>query len=355
MNRFFTLLLAASCLTAVGQSEYCLDGTVWDPTLGGCVLIEDCTLLSDMDQDGLVGLGDLLVLLSEFGLSFQDYDQDGVCDAYDDCVGVVDECGACNGIGPSEVVIEDIIITYDSICLPLDNDWYVFAISADTIFIYECLCPDPVSYQGYDYTTVQIGEQCWFAENLRSENYENGDAIPAGLSQSEWMNTSSGAAAIFGESGGCSSYSPVIDSCDPSQSLSEYGRLYNWYAVDDTRGLCPSGWHVPTDQEWTVLTDFLGGESVAGSKIKTTYGWSENWCGVGNGTNSSGFSGLPGGFRNYTGSFGGSGIAGYWWSSSPEQSYKSWLRVLEHYDDDVDRGSSYQWNGNSIRCIKDSE
>ena len=105
-------------------------------------------------------------------------------------------------------------------------------------------CGDPLEYQGYDYETVQNGEQCWFAENLRNANYENGDAIPSGLSDSDWP-TDSGAAAVYGEGeSDCLSFSPDGDACDEAWSLNEYGRLYNWYAVDDARGLCPSGWHV---------------------------------------------------------------------------------------------------------------
>ena len=184
-------------------------------------------------------------------------------------------------------------------------------------------CGDPLEYQGYDYATVQIGEQCWFAENLRNEDYENGDAIPAGLSDSDWQITTSGAVAVYGEDAGCDDYSPDIDACDPAQSLNEYGRLYNWYAVDDARGLCPSGWHVPTDGEWTVMTDHLGGASIAGGQMKTDYGWYNG----GNGTNSSGFSGLPGGGRFGNGYFLSAGTNGYWWSSSPNLS-NAWFRNL---------------------------
>ncbi len=213
-------------------------------------------------------------------------------------------------------------------------------------------CGDPVSYQGYDYATVQIGEQCWFAENLRNENYENGDAIPSNLSDSEWSSTTSGALAVYGEDAGCTDNSPDIDACDPAQSLNEYGRLYNWYAVDDARGLCPSSWHVPTDGEWTVLTDHLGGVYEAGGQMKTTYGWSYN--GV-NGTNSSGFSGLPGGIHSGSnGSFFNAGLYGYWWSSSPLGS-SAWLRSLSHFDDDIVLVNYYNpQNGLSVRCIKDS-
>lgn len=210
-------------------------------------------------------------------------------------------------------------------------------------------CGDPVSYQGYDYSTVLIGEQCWFAENLHSENYENGDAIPAGLSDSEWTYTTFGATAVYGEGAGCNNYSPDIDACDPAQSLSEYGRYYNWYAIDDIRGLCPSGWHVPTDGEWTVMTDVLGGEFVAGGQMKSTYGWHNG----GNGTNSSGFSGLSGGSRN--GNTGGSiyaGLNGNWWSSSPSGS-SAWFRYLIDSSEDVGRLDDNPRLGFSVRCIQD--
>jgi uncharacterized protein (TIGR02145 family) len=211
-------------------------------------------------------------------------------------------------------------------------------------------CGDHVIYQGYDYATVMIGDQCWFTQNLRSENYENGDAIPAGLSDSEWSSTTSGAMAVYGEDAGCDYYSPDIDACDPAQSLNAYGRLYNWYAVDDARGLCPSGWHVPTDGEWTVMTDVLGGASVAGGQMKTTYGWYQG----GNGTNSSGFSGLPGGYRTSTGYFNGAGLGGSWWSSSPLGS-SAWARSLVDYSEDVNRYSDNLRSGFSVRCVRDAE
>ena len=213
-------------------------------------------------------------------------------------------------------------------------------------------CGEPVSYQGYDYATVSIGEQCWFAENLRCENYENGDAIPAGLGDSEWSSTTSGAVAVYGENEVCDHLSPDIDACDPSQSLSEYGRLYNWYSVDDTRGLCPSGWHVPTDGDWTGIADFLGGESVAGGQMKSDYGWYDG----GNGTNSTGFSGLPGGLRNpnenFALAFSFAGADGYWWSSTPSVS-TAYARLLFPYEDYVDRNDYDRHSGFSVRCIKD--
>ena len=284
-----------------------------------------------------------------------DGDGDGICDDVDTCVGELDECGVCNGPGPTEVVIESITILYDSVYAENIDTWFVYEIGQDTTYSYTCApffgeCGDPVSYQGYDYATVLIGEQCWFAENLRSENYENGDAIAANLSDSEWQNTTSGAVAVYGEDAGCNNISPDIDACDPAQSLNEYGRLYNWYAVDDARGLCPSGWHVPTDGEWTVMTDHLGGESIAGGQMKTTYGWYNG----GNGTNSSGFSGLPGGYRSGNGYFYLAGGNGFWWSSSPIGS-SAWFRYLYYFNELVGRDYDVPHYGFSVRCVRDAE
>ena len=116
--------------------------------------------------------------------------------------------------------------------------------------------PSPVPR--HNYATVPIGEQCWFAENLRSQA-ANGDAIPSSLSDVDWQNTTSGAVTVYGEGSSlCENYSPDGDACDAAWSLNEYGRLYNWYAVDDIRGLCPSDWKVPTNEDWTVMTDYLG-------------------------------------------------------------------------------------------------
>ena len=245
--------------------------------------------VSDTDFDGCVGINDFLIHLSNFG----------------------------SGCGP-------------------ESAWS---------------CGDPLEYQGYDYETVQIGEQCWFAENLRAENYKNGDLIPAGLSDEDWSTTTSGATAVYGEgSSSCNTHSPDGDACDPNWSLAEYGRLYNWYAVNDIRGLCPMGWHVPTDGEFTTMTDGLGGNDVAGNYMKMTYGWNNG----GNGTNASGYSGLPGGYRANNGDFTEAGLYGYWWSSSPIAS-DAWGRYLYFTHESVFSYQNEPQDGFLIRCIKDSE
>ena len=206
-------------------------------------------------------------------------------------------------------------------------------------------CGDPVSYQGYDYATVQIADQCWFAENLRSENYRNGDAIPVVPSNGEW-STTSGATTVYGES---------------ASNLETYGRLYNWYAVDEARGLCPGGWHVPTDGEWMMMEMSLGMSqaeanstnyrgSDQGTQMKADYGWNID----GNGTNSSSFSGFPGGYRNSGGVFNDAGYYGNWWCSSLNGS-SAWYRYLSSGREDVGRSWNDRRNGFSVRCIKDAE
>lgn len=224
-------------------------------------------------------------------------------------------------------------------------------------------CPNEltVTFDGYTYDLVAIGNQCWFAENLNTEHYANGDAIPANLSDSEWSSAMSGAVSVYGEDSGCDNYSPDGDACDPDWSVNGYGRLYNWYAVDDARGLCPTGWHVPTDGEWMTLEMELGmSESAAdsagwrgtdqGAQMKTTYGWN----GEGNATNSSGFSCLPGGYRNANGYFSNAGYYGYWWSSSPSGS-NAWYRYLFGDHSYVNRLNYNLRYGFSIRCLRDAE
>jgi uncharacterized protein (TIGR02145 family) len=215
-------------------------------------------------------------------------------------------------------------------------------------------CESP-TMDGHTYDVVEIGDQCWFAENLRTTVYGNGDVIPAGLTNGEWTSTTSGATAVYGEgSSSCYNYSPDIDACDEEQSLAEYGRLYNWYAVDDTRGLCPVGWHVPTDEEWTDLEDFItaqGFSGTVGTALKSTYGW---YNGV-NGTDDFWFSALPGGYRNFSlGYFTNAGDDGNWWSSSLSGG-DAWFRSLSPYNPVLYRANGNPRFGFSARCLRDAD
>jgi uncharacterized protein (TIGR02145 family) len=328
------------------------------------LLAQDTTTCSqltiDLDGDLQIGAGDILMLLGGYGTNL-DLDGDMIPDCQDDCVGVYDECGVCNGPGPQVEVLDTIIITYDSIYVEAINDWVTYELGADSVFTLQCedpgnfnACGDPIAMDGYSYSTVLIGDQCWFAENLRTTVYENGDAIPTSLTDGEWGSTTSGATAVYGEDDGCDNFGPDIDACDEAQSLSEYGRLYNWYAVDDARGLCPSGWHVPTDGEWTDLEDFIttqGFSGTEGAALKSTYGWT----GCGNGTDDFGFSALPGGSRSSSGYFNYAGSVGYWWSSSPSGGNAAWYRDLSFYYPGIIRDLNNLRGGFTVRCLRDAE
>ena len=190
-----------------------------------------------------------------------------------------------------------------------------------------------VTFDGHAYSTVVIGDQCWFAENLRTTQYADGSAIPEVTDASAWAATTDGARGAYNDDAG---------------NLATYGYLYNWYAVDSASGLCPTGWHVPTDAEWTTLTDGLGGESEAGGKMKSSDSDTPAW----DGTNDIGFSGLPGGSRYDNGEFNAAGTSGFWWSSSPDDS-DALGRVLISDIDDIYPYTSYRRDGFSVRCVRD--
>lgn len=190
---------------------------------------------------------------------------------------------------------------------------------------------------GNEYNTVVIGTQEWMAENLRTTKYCNGDPIPNVTDETQWVDLTIGAWARY-------------DNDNQNENL--YGKLYNWFAVDDEKNICPCGWHVPSNTEWTVLTNYLGGENVAGGKIKSTgtqYWWTPN----GDATNVSGFTGLPGGLRHYTGLFYEVGAQGFWWSSTEDRTDDAWYRYLDRLDGSVYVGITDKVFGMSVRCIRD--
>jgi len=192
-----------------------------------------------------------------------------------------------------------------------------------------------VSYEGYDYDIVSIGTQCWFKENLRNENYNDGSAILTGLDNATWSSTTDGAMAVYND--------------DEAVYLTNAGRLYNWYAVN-TGNLCPTGWHVPTSLEYTTLTDGLGGTSVAGDAMKSSAQDSPAW----NGTNSSGFSGLDGGVRYIDGTFIDGGVSCFVWSATATTSglFASY-RKLSSSNSLVGSANGQRELGLSVRCVRD--
>jgi len=184
------------------------------------------------------------------------------------------------------------------------------------------------------YKSVKIGIQTWMSVNLNVSTFRNGDPIPQAKTDEEWKKAGDNEQPAW-----C-----YYDN-DPANGA-KYGKLYNWYAVNDKRGLAPVGYHVPSDAEWTKLENYLGDD--AGKQMKSTSGWEDN-----NGTNSTGFSGLPGGLRDHVGSFDGIGGDGGWWSSTEDSTYVAWFRFLYYDDGDVYRYDDGKRSGYSVRCLRD--
>jgi len=195
----------------------------------------------------------------------------------------------------------------------------------------------PKGKDGDTYKRVKIGNQEWMSENLNVSTFRSGDIIYEAKTNEEWEK-----ARAEGKPAWC-----YYDS--KPDNGKKYGKLYNWYAVNDIKGLAPEGWHIPSDEEWNKLVEYLG-TSDAGIKIKGTSGWNNN----GNGTNECGFNGLPGGYRySSDGTFNNIGDYGYWWSSTENLSNNAWYRVVNCFDGYIGRYPGNKRTGFSVRCIKD--
>ena len=270
-----------SCYSCDIPAAHCGEGTYWDTESQNCVIANP----SDTDFDGCVGMIDLLDLLSVFGT----------------CTEVEPELG----------------------------DWS---------------CGDPLDYQGYDYETVQIGGQCWFAENLRAEQYSNGDPIPMILDDAEWQGSSEGARCWIN---------------NDSTFFGFPGFLYHGYAVTDNRGVCPEMWHVANDLEWMALeiahglSEFEAHESgIRGGDIQLSQKMRvESW----GGTNELGFAAQKGGYRRWeNGSFSGGIDSGAYWSNGDSLGGPGYREFHGPWEG-VARGEIGISEGLSIRCIQDSE
>ena len=329
----------------------CGIGTKWNPELQECEVFRP----TDTNFDGCVQLNDMLNLLSDYGLCF--------------CDGEYDECGVCNGSGPSIPIIESIEILYDSVYAEQIDEWFVFEVGADTTYQYVCgfgctdplaenynesvdtddgscfypwACGDPLEYQGYDYETVQIGEQCWFAENLRAENYLNGEAITSVIDQPDynslWLNTSAN------EEGALNVY-PQYES---------NGMVYNWYAVADDNGLCPEGWSVPSKSNYESLVEYaelVYADDFVSSLVDDTQGL---------GTNETGYSATTTGYVDGQNGlvYAPTGQFQYMWfwtsTLGPYPDAWSW-RINTSFGNPINQGTTNQLKsrGLAVRCIKD--
>ena len=203
---------------------------------------------------------------------------------------------------------------------------------------------------GKVYKTVKIGDQIWMAENLNVSNYLNGDQIPEVYHKNKWGEITTG---------GWCHYDNEI------KNEAIYGKLYNWHAVNDQRGLAPDGWHIPSDTEWKALESYLELKNYEADNS----GWRGKYVGDAlketgiahwkapndTATNSTRFTALPGGYRDVSGLFYVIGHSGYWWSSTRHKDFFAWYRSIYHSHREIHRTSGYEGDGFSVRCIKDTE
>jgi uncharacterized protein (TIGR02145 family) len=197
------------------------------------------------------------------------------------------------------------------------------------------VCGSTISdIDGNIYNTVAIGNQCWTVENMRSTRCGTGTSIPLVSDTLQWSTLAGPAYSYYGNEIG---------------NAGIYGLLYNGYAATDTCNVCPEGWHVPDDGEWSGLVSYLGGEGVAGGPMKEVTGWNGSNTGA---TNSSGFTAKPGGFRLANGEYDYLGAQARFWTSSMATAQNAWSRVLYFNDATVARLNYHRRNGMSLRCIK---
>ena len=265
---------------------------------------------------------------------WQDCDGEWGGSAVEDCAGecngsAKEDCaGECNG-----TTVEDCNGDCDGTAFENECD---YCVGGNTGLV-ENYCGTVTDVDGFVYEAIIIGNQVWMAENLEVTHYRNGDAIPTGYGGNTWHDLSIGAYS----SGG-------------------YATVYNWYAVYDSRNIAPEGWHVPTDGEWQILVDYLGGSGVAGGKMKATgtiEGGDGLWYAPNEGaTNESDFTALPAGRREgYFQDYYHSGLIGYFWSSTEYNSNFSWAwaRAMQYDDSEVWHFYSTVSYGLSVRCVRD--
>lgn len=233
----------------------------------------------------------------------------------------------------------------------MKNSIFLFLTIALVVMMFSCEKDDDNPAEpSKNYDSVTIGTQVWMAKNLDVDHYRNGDAIPQVTDPTQWNNLKTGAWCYYKN--------------DPANG-EIYGKLYNWYAVNDSRGLAPDGWHVPTDDEWKELEMCLGmsqteadstgwrgtdqGSQLAGSADLWQTGALKSNSKFGN----SGFSALPGGWRNLNGTFGSIGYYANWWSATECNATNAWYRGMSYGISSIFRSNYFKEGGFAVRCVRD--
>ena len=296
-------------MAALASGLYCGDGTVWVDAVSECMIIPTC--FADLDNNGNRGTEDLLIMLSVFGAE---------CDLAEGCM------------DPLAENYDPFAVVDDNSCIVLEDP---------------CALATSITYQGEDYALVSVGDQCWFRDNLASDQFQNGDAIGLTLESTDWYAAAIAATPAFAPING------------DGANTAAHGYLYNGYAVNDARGLCPSDWHVASDGDWMSLEAALGMDSLAladfgnrgtdqGDQLKSSASDDPAW----DGTNVSGFSGTPSGQRYSFGSFNGFGTMSLLWTGTNSGS-SNWARKLESDNAQVQRSLISKGFGGSVRCVMD--
>lgn len=344
----------------------------------------------DLNRDGQVDVRDLVDLLNLF--ERVDLDRDGIWDHEDDCIGWYDACGTCNGPGPQHQQVVDIVPILDSMRMELTGEWFVFQVGADTLLRPVCEnpgCIDPlalnfdphasqsapeacryaasddpckglsaVNYHEAIYPLVAIGGQCWFAENLRTEKFTDGTVIPTSREAELWSNLGSqGLPAL------------VAISLGGHFELAHTERFYNFETIEDPRGVCPSGWRVPSDADWQALMATLGAtaekiSSGIGTALKTrpisgltplpaqrTFHEYGEWVSFWDGDDEIGFKALPVGLRDRFGFQDFVGHAAAFWSATEAGKSFAWSYFLGEGNPEIARMNLMKSYGLSVRCV----
>lgn len=211
-------------------------------------------------------------------------------------------------------------------------------IVAVTVLIFEASTQTVTDYDGNVYNTIVIGKQEWMKENLRVTHYRNGVLIPNVTVMQQWGSLLNGARCYYNN--------------DSIANDTVYGALYNWYVIKDAGKICPVGWHIPIHEEWNILENLLGGWEIAGGKMKET--GTLHWKTPNNeATNSTGFTGLPGGMRGLNNMFEYIGENGLWWTSTEFNAEAAWSRYQWYMQAVSDANPVPKNVGMSIRCVKD--
>jgi uncharacterized protein (TIGR02145 family) len=238
---------------------------------------------------------------------------------------------------------------------------FFFAIASTLILMYGCEKKEDnliTDIDGNKYHTVTIGDQVWMVENLRTTRYSNGETILEVMDANQWTKLTSEACCYYHD------YNYIIlENHDTYQTITTYGRLYNWYAVTDSRKIAPEGWHVATADDWNTLINYAGGKDVAAGKLKEagTKHWNTQ---DDNATNEYGFTALPGGSCNHRGSYEFISTHGNWWTASASDENLAYAYSIYCFMDGWEWNRSlksgilgpldyYKTSGLSVRCVKD--